>query len=30
MRYLQDSDSVEQEARDNAQRFVAWSEHAHL
>jgi hypothetical protein len=30
MRYLQDCETVEQEARDNAQRFVAWSEHAHL
>jgi Domain of unknown function (DUF4157) len=29
-RYLQDPDAVEQEARDNADRFVAWSEHAHL
>ena len=29
-RYLQDSEAVEQEARDNANRFVAWSEHAHL
>jgi hypothetical protein len=29
-RYLQDYDAVEQEARDNADRFVAWSEHAHL
>jgi hypothetical protein len=29
-RYLQDSEAVEQEARDNAARFVAWSEHAHL
>jgi hypothetical protein len=30
MRYLQDANAVEQEARDNADRFVAWSEHAHL
>src|SRR5262249_4742376 len=30
MRYLQDSDAVEHEARENADRFVAWSEHAHL
>jgi hypothetical protein len=29
-RYLQDSEAVEQEARHNADRFVAWSEHAHL
>ncbi len=29
-RYLQDADAVEREARDNAVRFVAWSEHAHL
>jgi hypothetical protein len=29
-RYLQDHDAVEQEARDNADRFVSWSEHAHL
>jgi Domain of unknown function (DUF4157) len=29
-RYLQDTNAVEQEARDNADRFVAWSEHAHL
>jgi hypothetical protein len=29
-RYLQDPEAVEQEARDNADRFVAWSEHAHL
>jgi hypothetical protein len=26
--YLQDYDAVEREARDNADRFVAWSEHA--
>lgn len=30
MRYLQDANAVEQEARTNADRFVAWSEHAHL
>lgn len=30
MRYLQDYDAVEQEARDNADRYVSWSEHAHL
>jgi hypothetical protein len=30
LRYLQDTSAVEQEARDNADRFVAWSEHAHL
>lgn len=30
MRYLQDPGAVEQEARENADRFVAWSEHAHL
>jgi hypothetical protein len=30
MRYLQDANTVEQEARANADRFVAWSEHAHL
>jgi hypothetical protein len=30
MRYLQDPSAVEQEARDNADRFVTWSEHAHL
>jgi hypothetical protein len=29
-RYLQDSESVEQEARDNADRYVRWSEHARL
>jgi hypothetical protein len=29
-RYLQDYDAVEQEARDNADRYVNWSEHAHL
>jgi hypothetical protein len=28
--FLQDPAAVEQEARDNADRFVAWSEHAHL
>jgi hypothetical protein len=28
-RYLQDYDAVEQEARDNADRYVSWSEHAH-
>jgi hypothetical protein len=28
--YLQDHETLEQEARDNADRFVAWSEHAHL
>ena len=27
--YLQDFQSMEKEARDNADRFVAWSEHAH-
>ncbi len=27
--YLQDYDVVEQEARDNADRYVSWSEHAH-
>jgi hypothetical protein len=30
LRYLRDSTAVEQEARDNADRFVGWSEHAHL
>jgi hypothetical protein len=30
MRYLQDYNAVEQEARDNADRYVTWSEHAHL
>lgn len=30
MRYLQDYDAVEREARDNADRYVSWSEHAHL
>lgn len=29
-RYLQDYNAVEQEARDNANRYVTWSEHAHL
>ena len=29
-RYLQGYDAVEQEARDNADRYVSWSEHAHL
>jgi len=29
-RYLQDYDAVEREARDNADRYVSWSEHAHL
>jgi hypothetical protein len=29
-RYLQDYDAVEREARDNADRYVTWSEHAHL
>lgn len=29
-RYLQDYDSIEQEARDNANRYVSWSEHAQL
>jgi len=29
-RYLQDYDAVEQEAGDNANRYVTWSEHAHL
>jgi hypothetical protein len=29
-RYLQDYDTVEREARDNADRFVSWREHAHL
>jgi hypothetical protein len=28
--YLLDYDAVEQEARDNADRYVSWSEHAHL
>jgi hypothetical protein len=27
--YLQDFESMEKEARDNADRFAAWSEHAH-
>ena len=30
LRYLQDHDAVEQEARDNADRYVTWSEHADL
>jgi hypothetical protein len=30
MRYLQDYDAIEQEARDNADRYVYWSEHAQL
>ena len=30
MRYLQDHEAIEQEARTNADRYVAWSEHAHL
>jgi hypothetical protein len=30
LRYLENANAVEQEARDNAERFVAWSEHAHL
>jgi len=29
-RYLQDYNAIEQEARDNADRYVTWSEHAHL
>ena len=29
-RYLQDYDAVEREARDNADRYVRWSEHARL
>lgn len=29
-RYLQDYDAVEREARQNADRYVTWSEHAHL
>jgi hypothetical protein len=29
-RYLQDYDAVVREARDNADRYVSWSEHAHL
>jgi hypothetical protein len=29
-RYLQDYDAVEREARDNADRYVSWREHAHL
>ena len=29
-RYLLDYNAVEQEARDNADRYVTWSEHAHL
>jgi hypothetical protein len=29
-RYLQDYGAVEREARDNADRYVTWSEHAHL
>lgn len=29
-RYLEEHDSVEREARDNADRYVTWSEHAHL
>ena len=29
-RYLQDFDAVEQEARDNADHYVHWREHAHL
>jgi hypothetical protein len=29
-RYLQDYEAIEREARDNADRFVSWSEHAHL
>jgi len=28
--YLEDFDAMEQEARDNADRFVSWREHAHL
>jgi hypothetical protein len=30
LHYLQDANAVEQEARDNVDRFVAWREHAHL
>jgi hypothetical protein len=30
MRYLKDHEEVEREARDNADRYVSWSEHAHL
>jgi hypothetical protein len=30
MRYLKDHEEVEREARDNADRYVNWSEHAHL
>ncbi len=29
-RYLEDYEAVEQEARHNADRYVSWSEHAHL
>jgi hypothetical protein len=29
-RYLQDYNAVEQEARDNANRYASWREHAHL
>jgi Domain of unknown function (DUF4157) len=29
-RYLEDHDAVEREARDNADRYVNWSEHARL
>ena len=29
-RYLQDYDAVEREARDNADRYVNWTEHAHI
>lgn len=29
-RYLQDYEAVEREARDNADRYATWSEHAHL
>jgi hypothetical protein len=29
-RYLRDYDAVEREARHNADRYVSWSEHAHL
>jgi hypothetical protein len=29
-RYLEDPEAVEREARDNAERYVTWSEHAHL
>ena len=28
--YLRDYEAVEREARDNADRYVSWSEHAHL